>query len=311
MDRNKFLRTVLLTPAIATGFRGSMAKTLEMASLPRFSASHYFTEWRPQMEPAYHVPIDEVVVVEMSHGMPGLVTRDGIFREPDKDSIINPQTGPIFVEGIEPGDALGIDILDIIPGDWGYCSGRIFELRDGFAEFSSSLKLPLEPMLGCIGVAPDEGIVDTRAPGDTGGNIDCREVRPGSTIVLRSRVEGALVGMGDTHALQGDGEITGQGLETDGEAIVRFRKLPEPLSDAPVIIRPESFSTLGAHKDLEEASWQATEDMIKILQKKTGRSEKEARLLVGLTGKLKINQIVDPTKGARMEVPSWVFGVKN
>mgnify|MGYP001604035698 CR=1 FL=1 len=311
MDRNKFLKTILFTPAMATGIAGSVAETFRTAGIRRLSASNYFTVWEPKMEPAYYVKIDEVVVVEMSHGMPGLVTRDGVFKEPDQDSVINPQTGPIFVEGIEPGDALAIDILDIIPGDWGYCAGRIFDLHNGFAEFSESLKLPLEPMLGCVGVAPDEGTVDTRAPGDTGGNMDCREVRPGSTIVLRSRVKGALAGMGDTHALQGDGEITGQGIETDSEAIVRFRKLPEPLSDAPVIIRPESFSTLGAHKDLEEASWQATEEMIKILQRKTGRSEKESRLLVGLTGKLKINQIVDPTKGARMEVPSWVFGIKN
>lgn len=311
MDRNKFLKTVLLTPAIASDFMGNMAQAFERTSLRRLSSSQYFTIWKPQMDSAYHVPLDEVILVEMSHGMPGLVTRDGVFRKPDKDSIINPQTGPIFVEGIEPGDALAIDILDIIPGDWGYCSGRVFELRDGFAEFSSSMKLPLEPMLGCLGVAPEEGIVDTRAPRDTGGNMDCREVRPGSTIVFKSRAKGALVGMGDTHALQGDGEITGQGLETDAEAIVRFRKLPESLSDAPVIIRPESFSTLGAHEDLEEASWQATEDMIKLLRMKTGRNEKEARLLVGLTGKLKINQIVDPTKGARMEVPSWVFGIKN
>ena len=311
MDRNTFLKTILLTPAIATGFAGSMAQSFEGTGLRRLSASNFFTVWEPEMEAAYHVSLNEVVIVEMSHGMPGLVTRDGVFRKPDQDSVINPQTGPIFVEGIEPGDPLAIDILDITTGDWGYCAGRIFELRDGFAEFSESLKLPLEPMLGCIGVAPSEGTVDTRAPGDTGGNIDCREVRPGSTIVLKSRVKGALAGMGDTHALQGDGEINGQGIETDAEAIVRFRKLPESLSDAPVIIRPESFSTLGACKDLEEASWQATEEMIKILREKTGRTEKEARLLVGLTGKLKINQIVDPTKGARMEVPSWVFGIKN
>jgi amidase len=261
------------------------------------------------MEPAYHVSPDEVVIVEMSHGMPGLVTRDGTFREPETDSIINPQTGPIFVEGIKPGDSLAIDILDIIPGDWGYCSRRIFELREGFAEFSKSLRLPLEPMLGCVGVAPEKGILDTRAPGDTGGNLDCREVRAGSTIVFKTGVEGGLAGMGDVHALQGDGEITGQGIETDAEAIVRFRKLPEPLSERPVIIRAESYSTLSAHEDLETAAWQATEDMINLLQKKTDRNKEEARLLVGLMGKLKINQIVDPTKGARMEVPSWIFGI--
>jgi amidase len=225
------------------------------------------------------------------------------------DSIINPQTGPIFVDGIEPGDSLAIDILDIKVGDWGYCSRRIFELKDGYVEFSRTLKLPLEPMIGGIGVAPSEGSVDTRAPGETGGNLDCREVRAGSTIVFKSRVKGALVGMGDAHALQGDGEITGQGIETDAEAIIRFRKLPGTFSDSPVIIRKDSFSTLSAHKDLESAAWQATDDMISLLQQKTGRSKEDARLLVGLTGKLKINQIVDPTKGARMEVPSWIFGI--
>jgi amidase len=309
MDRSSFLKTIMLTPAVAAGFSGKWLKELQTTGLRRLNADRQFTVWKPQMEPAYHVSLDEVVIVEMSHGMPGLVTREGVFRESGPESIINPQTGPIFVDGIEPGEALAIDILDIKTGEWGYCSGRIFELKDGFAEFSTSLKLPLEPMLGCLGVAPAEGTLDTRAPGETGGNMDCRELRAGSTIVFKTRVKGALVGMGDAHALQGDGEVTGQGIETDAEAIIRFRKLTESLSDRPVIIRSDSFSTVGADKDLENAAWQATEDMISLVHKKTGRTKQDARLLVGLTGKLKINQIVDPTKGARMELPSWVFGI--
>jgi amidase len=309
MDRSEFLKRVIIAPAVAAGFGGDFFQTVQASGLRRLSANRSFTEWKPQMESAWHVGLGEVVIIEMSHGMPGLVTRDGIFRDAGPDSIINPQTGPVFVDGIEPGDALAIDILDIKTGDWGYCSGRIFELRDGYAEFSPALKLPLEPMIGCIGIAPAEGSVDTRAPGETGGNIDCREIRAGSTIVFKSRVKGALAGMGDAHALQGDGETTGQGIETDAEAIVRFRKLPDSLSERPVIIRTESFSTLGANKNLEDAAWQATDDMIALLMKKTGRTKNEARILVGLTGKLRINQIVDPAKGARMEVPSWVFGI--
>lgn len=299
----------MFAPAVAAGFAGNFFQSVQTTGLRRLSADHNFTLWKPEMETACHVSIDEIVLIEMSHGMPGLVTRDGVFSHPGPDAVINPMTGPIYVDGIEPGDALAIDILDIKVGDWGYCSGRIFELRDGFALFSPTLKLPLEPMIGGIGVAPAGGSVDTRAPGDTGGNIDCREIRAGSTLVFKARVKGAMAGMGDVHALQGDGEITGQGIETDAEAVVRFRKLPELLSDRPVIIRSDSFSTLGAHKDLEEAAWQATEDMIALLQKKTGRTKNEARLLVGLTGHLRINQIVDPAKGARMEVPSWVFGI--
>lgn len=309
MDRSRFIKSFMVAPAVAAGFGASFFPALQTTGLRRLKADRYFTVWKPQMEPAYKVGLDEVVLIEMSHGMPGLVTKDGVFTSPGPDAIINPMTGPIFINGIEPGDALAIDILDIQTGDWGYCSGRIFELRDGYAEFSASLKLPLEPMIGGIGVAPAEGTVDTRAPGDTGGNLDCREIRAGSTLVLKARVKGALAGMGDAHALQGDGEITGQGIETDAKAIVRFRRLPETLSERPVIIRADSFSTLGALKDLEDAAWQATEDMIALLQKKTGRTKDEAHLLVGFTGNLRINQIVDPTKGARMEVPSWVFGV--
>lgn len=309
MDRNEFINTCLFVPAVTSAFGRDSFKEAEEKGVRRLSRDHNFTVWRPDMKPAWRVKPGEVVLVDMSHGMPGLVTREGVFREAGPDDVVNPQTGPIYVEGIKPGDALAIDILDIKVGEWGYCSGRIFELRDGYALFSGTLRLPLEPMIGGIGIAPAEGSTDTRAPGDTGGNMDCRDVRAGSTIVFKARVEGALVGMGDAHALQGDGEITGQGIETDAEVLVRFRKLPEALSERPVIIRAESFSTLGAHKNLEDAAWQATEDMVTLLKQRTGRSEIEARILVGLTGKLKINQIVDPTKGARMEVPSWVFGI--
>jgi len=309
MDRSEFIRSFVFVPAFAQSFsKGSLQETGE-GGVRRLSLERNFNSWQPSMDPAYHVKIGEVVLVEMSHGLPGLVTREGKFREPGPGDRVNPQTGPVFVDGIKAGDALAIDILDIKTGDWGYCSGKIFELRDGYALFSPTLRLPLQPMIGGIGVAPSEGSVDTSAPGNTGGNMDCREVRAGSTIVFNARVDGALVGMGDPHALQGDGEITGQGIETDASAIVRFRKLDGTLSERPVIIRTDTISTIGAHKNLEDAAWQATDDMITLLRHKTGRSEQEARLLTGLTGQLKINQIVDPNKGARMEVPSWVFGI--
>lgn len=309
MDRSEFLKAALLAPVLAAGISESRSQSIPSTGLRRLTADKFFTKWTPEMKSAYQVNLGEVVLVEMSHGMPGLVTREGVFTKPDEHSVINPQTGPIFVRGIEPGDALAIDILDIIPGDWGYCSKRVFELNNGYAQFSDSLKLPLAPMLGCIGVAPDEGEVDTRAPQDTGGNMDCKEVRAGSTVVFKSRVKGAMVGMGDGHAIQGDGEITGQGLETDAKAIIRFRKLPESLSDRPVIIRDKFFATLSAREDLNSAAWEATDDMVKLLAMKTDHNKEDARLLVGFIGNLKINQIVDPTKGARMEVPSWVFGI--
>lgn len=309
MDRKDFIRTAAMASLFAGDLTEPISHEPDGEGIRRLSCKKYFTAWKTVMEPAYHVKTGEIVLVEMSHGMPGLVTREGVFREAGPNDIVNPQTGPIFVDGISAGDTLAIDILDIKTGEWGYCSGKIFELKDGFAIFSPSLKLPVQPMIGGLGIAPSEGILNTSAPGDTGGNMDCREVRAGSTVIFTSRVNGALVGMGDPHAIQGDGEITGQGIETDATALIRFRKLADPLSDRPVIIRSDTISTLGANKNLEEAAWQATDDMVKLLCHRTGRQEYESRLLVGLIGNLKINQIVDPNKGARMELPAWIFGI--
>ena len=307
MKRRLFLEQCTLWAA-ASGLAPAVQE-LPRAGVRRLSREKSFTTYHAGLTPAYTAALGEVLLVDCQHGLPGLVTRDGKFAKPKDGDRINPGTGPIFVEGIEPGDALAADLLDIRTGDWGYSGGRIFELAGGYAVIDADLKLPLQPMIGQIGIAPAKGEMDTKAPAETGGNMDCKEVRAGSTVVFTAQVRGGLVGMGDAHALQGDGEIGGQGIECDAEVLVRFRKLPRKLSDRPVIMRPEWIATLGADKDLSEASWQATDDMVRLLAKTTGRAEKDARMLVNLLGNLRINQIVDPAKGARMEMPSWIFGL--
>jgi amidase len=281
----------------------------DTTGIRRLSAEKNFLLYHAKLAPAYTVKPGEIVLVECRHGLPGLVTRDGQFKEPGPKDPINPATGPIFVEGIEPGDALAIDFLEIRPGDWGYCDRHIFELKNGFVQLDERIKLLLQPMIGGVGIAPAQGTMDTKTPAETGGNMDCREVRAGSTLAFTAQALGALVGMGDAHALQGDGEICGQGIETDAEVLVRFRKLPHPLSPRPVIVRAEWVATLAAHPDLSEAAWQATDDMVKLLAQKSDIEEKVSRWMVNFLGQLRINQIVDPAKGARMEMPAWTFGI--
>jgi len=293
-------------PELGTGLNLTETRTEGVRRLP---SDKNFTLFRAGIKANYTVKPGEVVLVETQHGLPERVSRDGTFRKPREGEPVNPMTGPIFVDGIQPGDGLAIDILEIRVGDWGYAGGRIYELRDGYAIFDEQLRLPLSPMLGGMGVVPSKGEMNTKAPQETGGNMDCKEVRAGSTIVFTAQVPGALAGMGDAHALQGDGEVRGQGIECDTETLVRFRRLSEPLSKRPVILRRDFVATVGSHENMTEAAWQATNDMIALIVNTTGRDKDTAYQLVNLVGDLRINQIVDPTQGARMEVPSWVFGV--
>ncbi len=319
MDRRSFLAAgVAAAGAVQTlskesarimerlGF-GARSVKLDRAKVRRLSKNAHFTLFESQRPAAYTVQPGELLLVECSHGLPGLVTRDGRFTKPGPGDTINPATGPIYVEGAKPGETLAIDLLEIRTGDWGYCAERVYEIKDGRVIVSPSTRLPVDPMLGVVGITPASGSMDTRRPAETGGNMDCRDVRARTTVVFTSQVPGALAGFGDAHALQGDGEIAGQGLETDAEVLLRFRILPQQLSKRPVLLTPGYVYTIGAHEDLTEAAWQATEDMVALVERSSGRGDGESRVLVNLIGRLIVNQIVDPAKGARMEMPAWVF----
>ena len=149
----------------------------------------------------------------------------------------NPASGPVFIEGARPGDTLKCEILAIDVGDYasmrisnrgGLMADRVtapivrcIPLRDGHAELAG-VRMPLDPMIGVIGVAPEGEDVDTESPGAHGGNMDTRHIRAGSTLYLPVAAEGALFALGDVHARMGDGEICICGLECPAEVTVRL-----------------------------------------------------------------------------------------
>src|SRR5512135_687954 len=185
MNRRTFVQQC--TFLTAAGSTTAIAGDALGSGVRRLSKEKNFTVYSAGLDPAYKVAIGEVVLVECQHGLPGLVTRDGTFREAKEGDPVNPGTGPISVQGIEPGDAIAMDILDIRVADWGYSGGRIFELSNGYAAFDKGLRLPLQPMIGQIGIAPASGQMDTKTPADTGGNMDCREGRAVSTQRLTAQ----------------------------------------------------------------------------------------------------------------------------
>jgi amidase len=150
----------------------------------------------------------------------------------------NRVTGPVLVRGAQPGDALQIEVLDVqVTRAWsvwlpqfgglggGTTATRVMEtpLRDGRAYINDNLSVPIRPMIGCIGVAPAEGTASTFMPAyPFGGNMDLREMEPGTTLFLPVQVEGALLSMGDLHAAMGTQEPTWVSLEAAGSAKLRI-----------------------------------------------------------------------------------------
>jgi len=257
---------------------------------------------------------------------------DGAIKEPgdNVDRVdfrrVNPATGPVYIEGAEPGDTLAVEILEIIPVGHSVIitlpglgilgervkegSSRIVPLKEGYAIFSDDLRLPLRPMIEVIGVAPVEGEAPNNTPGDHGGNLDTNPVTAGSTIFLPVYVDGALFALGDVHALMGDGEMCIAGLECDATVKAKFGLIKGETIPGPRIRQGESFMTLASHKDLKQAVAAAAERMIDFLMQKRGLTWTEAYMLISIAGDARISQVVDPLMTARVEVDCGLLEIE-
>lgn len=230
----------------------------------------------------------------------------------------NPCSGPLYIEGAEPGDTLRVEIKKIdlqgpcfttsSPGFGAYPDRvlgdvvHMLTIEDGYVVFSPDMKVPVDPMIGTIGVAPADAPMPTTWPADHGGNMDNTRIRAGSTLYLPVQVSGALLFMGDVHACMGDGEVMGAGAETGAEITVTVsvekRKIPSVLVDD-----GEYFYTVASRPTLEECCRKAVWDMACIISEKKGINTDEAGMFCSLAGNLTICQIVDPQPTVRFGIP--------
>lgn len=230
---------------------------------------------------------------------------------------VNPATGPLYVEDAKVGDVLRVDILRIDVASQGAIvaapgMGRIIDrvkneetaickIIDGYADFKG-IKLPLNKMIGVIGTAPAGEGIPTGSPHDHGGNLDCAMIKEGVSLYLPVNVEGALLAIGDLHAVMGDGEIIGAGLEIAGEVEVRVTVIKDFKYKLPLIETEDKWITLGSRKTMEEASDLAISNMVDIILDKTDLTENQAGMLLSMVGSLRVCQIVDPNMTMRMEL---------
>ena len=235
----------------------------------------------------------------------------------------NPASGPIYVEGARPGDTLRCDILAIDVGEYasmrisnrgGLMADRVtapivrcIPLRDGYADLAG-VRMPLEPMIGVIGVAPEGEDVDTESPGAHGGNMDTRHIRAGSTLYLPVAAEGALFALGDVHARMGDGEICICGLECPAEVTVRLSVVHGKREKWPML-RDEAgrWYAVASAADLDEAAKLSADAMMDFIEKRVTIDHNELILLMSLVCHLEISQVVDPLLTARTSLDPFAF----
>ena len=231
---------------------------------------------------------------------------------------MNPATGPVYVNDAKVGDILMVSIksievdpegvMAVIPNA-GLLGDKVTEseikmipIDGGYAHFNDDIRIPINPMIGVIGVAPPGDPIPTGTPDSHGGNMDNKLITAGTTIYFPVFVDGALLSMGDLHAVMGDGEIIVTGVEVSGKIVVQVEVLKGHSISNPIHETDTHYYTIGSAVDLLDAVKIATEDMHKIVMKQLDMSFNEAGMLLSLVGDTEIAQVVDPLLTARFRV---------
>ncbi len=240
----------------------------------------------------------------------------------------NPQTGPFYVEGAQPGDALAVrldrlwpnrahgfsgplvapnavdpDFASTLPyGEERGADSWLLDLERGTARLESPPpgleglgELPFQPMLGCFGVAPDHGqAISCATSGPHGGNMDYRGFREGVTVLFPVFVEGALLHVGDGHALQGDGEIVGTGIEVSFDVEVTVRVLAGKAIRWPRAEDDEFVMAVGNARPLDQALQHATTELVRLLADEYALDARASSALLGQCVRYDVGNVFDP-----------------
>ena len=231
-------------------------------------------------------------------------------------------TGPVYVEGAEPGDVLEVKILSIeLPLDYGYngCSGYLpencetgvpskiirLDRKKMTAEFLPGIVIPLKPFYGSLGIAPEPeiGRLSSNPPGRHAGNLDNRELVAGSTLFIPVFARGALFEIGDGHVAQGDGEVDQTAIETSLRGRLQLTVRKDMDRKWPVAENATHLMSIGLDEDLDDAAKQAVREMVKHICARTNLSRNQAYMLCSLAGNLRVTQLVDGNKGIHMLLP--------
>ncbi|MBO9521369.1 MAG: acetamidase/formamidase family protein [Nocardioidaceae bacterium] len=248
---------------------------------------------------------------------------DGAFeRSRDYTDLAIPVTGPVLFEGVAAGEVVrvqvhAIDIADrgamvTLPGRGGFSAplataGRIVPIVDGHARFAEGFDVPVRPMVGKIGVGVPGPAPDSSTVGLHGGNIDCKDLTAGASILLTAQVDGAAFYAGDLHACQGDGESSLTAVEIEGVVTLSWHRvdLPPALFPRPVVLTAdERVLMIGDGPDLGAAATTALDDLQRLLVWALGWTPEEAAMFISIAADLGVCQVVNARASAKAGLPA-------
>lgn len=285
--------------------------------------SEYVLEFGPTMRPAATVAPGATLRLETNDCYHGQITSADVLSGDIDGTLINAATGPVYVEGAEPGDTLVVELIEVNPGPQGVATvsrgegqlahlglrdaTRIFAVGDGVVRMSETVSFPMRPMVGVIGVATGGEVVPNLQAGQHGGNLDDNNHAPGSSVLLPVRQPGALLAIGDMHAAMGDGEIGGSGVEIAGDVLIRVTVQKGFQTVWPTAVLPEHWVTHGtAVEDLTAAVDAACDEAGRLLVDEWGFTVEDALIFLSVACDVGIAQAVHPSSGtviAKVRIP--------
>ena len=278
-----------------------------------------YYEFSRHNEPRLHITPGETVLVGAEDAFSGQIRTNDDRRDKTKKPYGNPQTGPIWIEDAEPGDALAVKIEEIVPSI-GQCATRtsdprqlaewlgddcphgvhVCPIRDGQIYWSDDITIPYTPMLGCIGTAPDTGVPTTGPAGPHGGNMDIIETCPGNTVYLPVFVPGGYLYLGDAHAAMGHGELSASGLEMPSETKITVDLIKDKNLPGPRIESPTEIMTVATGCPMERSTAQAYAWLILWMEEEFGWDRWKAYDILTHVGQISVGYYQIGTVAAKI-----------
>ncbi len=292
-------------------------------ALQKISAVYTIQYFMPDLQAASQVNLEEKFTLELEDCYGGQVTGEDILRTDIDTTRMNQATGPVYVQHLRRGDVCKVNIerirlkrfgimmtskgLGVLGKEVTAPSTRLLKVDEHHVHLTDDIRIPVNPMIGVIGVATEKEQIHTAIPGVHGGNLDTKEITTGHAIYFPVFQDGGMLALGDMHAAMGDGELNGTGVEIGGEVTLSVSRVANRHIAAPIVEMDDVFLFLSSAATLEEAIEVCAKRTVRHLQEQLTLDFQTAYRLLSASCDIRISQVVNKLKTVKIVVPKTVL----